>query len=257
MRSLGTPNNTVAVGCSKPFGERRAGLGKGLGPPIVAVLVVMNESLVTRMVNDLVSKCRVPSLGTSFAAPTRLAKAQDADKKRSGPPRAEPRRWRKVDASASQFRQYRFLKGLSRLGDSVDPECERSRFEHIGDRFIETRHFHRPESVNGASLFGSGTGEAAGGKNLGRPLFQRRPSGRRRLSPIGLRPFPRRPGLFGAEVRVGVVHQGIKPALGSCRGELVSGDPLLQRLPNWKVVLFVLGPDIPGTGATRLKITHM
>jgi len=97
MRSLGTPNNTVAVGCFTPFGERRAGLEKGLGPPIVAVLIVVNESLVTRMVNDLVSKCRVPSLGTSCAAPTRLAKPQDADKKRSGPPRAEPRRWRKVD----------------------------------------------------------------------------------------------------------------------------------------------------------------
>ncbi len=164
MRSLGIPNNTVAVGCFKPFGERRAGLGKALRPPIVAVLVVVNESLVTRMVNDLVSQCRKPSLGTSYAAPTRLAKAEDAGKKGSGPSRAEPWRWRNVDASASQFRQYRFLNGLSRLGYGVDPECERSRFEQSGDRSIETWMLHCPESLNGQSLLGSGMGQAAGAK---------------------------------------------------------------------------------------------
>ena len=96
-----------------------------MGPLIVATLVVVNEPLVTRMVSDLVSQCRKPSLGMSYAAPTRLAKAEDAGKKGSGPPRAEPWRWRNVDASASQFRQYGFLKWLSWQGYGVDPECER------------------------------------------------------------------------------------------------------------------------------------
>src|SRR5207253_11350032 len=63
-------------------------------------------------------------------------------------------------------------------------------------------------------------------------LFQRRQSDRRRVAPIGLRALPRRPGLLGAEIFVSVVHQGIEPALGSCPGETVCGDPLFQRSPN-------------------------
>ena len=113
--------------------------------------------------------------------------------------------------------------------------------------------FHRPKSVNGAGLLGSGTGQAAGGKNLRRPLFQRRPSGRRRMAPIGFRPLPCRPGLLGAEVLVGVVHQGIEPALGSCRGESVSGDPLLQRFPNGKIVLLFPALALQEPGAPRLQ----
>jgi len=159
----------------------------------------------------------------------------------------------KAGASVSQFIRYGFRNGSPRSGDGVDPECERSRFEQFGDGFVETRHFHRSEGVNCASLLGTGTGQAAGSKNLGRPLFQRRPSDRRRLSPIGRRPFPRRPGLFGAEVYVGVVHQGIKPALGPCRGEVVSSDPLLQRLPNWKTVLLFLALTLQESGAPRLQ----
>jgi len=244
---------TVGIGSFKPFGERQAGLGTGLGPLIVAALVVMNESLVTRMVSDLVSQCRIPSFGTSYAAPTRLAKAQDSGKKRSGPSRTEPRRWRKVDASASQFHQYRFLKGLSWLGYGVDPECERSRFEQIGDRSIETWMLHRPESLHGASLLGSGIGQAAGAKDFRGPLFQRRPPGRCRVAPIGFRPFPCRPGLLGAEVAIGVVHHGIEPALGSCRGESVSGDPVLQRPPNAKIVHLFPALAFQESGAPRLQ----
>jgi hypothetical protein len=202
----------------------------------MAPLIVMNEPLVTRVVNDLVAQCRVPSFGPRRAPPVRLAETNEAIEKRSDPQRARTGSGQKIGASVSQFIRYGFMKGLPRFGYSVDPERECSRFEQCGDALVEARRFHSSESVNGASLLGSGRGQAAGGKNFRRPVFQHRPSGRRRLVPIGLGALPRRPGLLGAEILVGVVHQGIKPALGSCRGELVSGDPFFQRFPNGKTV---------------------
>ena len=146
----------------------------------MAPLIVMNEPLVTRVVNDLVAQCRVPSFGPRRAAPVRLAETNEAREKRSDPQRARTGSGQKTGASVSQFIRYGFMKGLPRFGDSVDPECECSRFEQCGDGFVEARRFHRSKSMNSASLLGSGTGQAAGGKNLRRPVFQRRPSDRRR-----------------------------------------------------------------------------
>src|ERR1035438_10632028 len=86
--SLGASNNTVAVGSCKPFGERRVVLRTSLGPLIMAPLIVMNEPLVTRVVNDLVAQCRVPSFGPRRAPPVRLAGTNEAIEKRSDPQRA-------------------------------------------------------------------------------------------------------------------------------------------------------------------------
>src|ERR1700691_1427330 len=73
------------------------------------------------------------------------------------------------------------------------------------------------------------------------------------MAPIGLRALPRRPCLLGAKVLVGVVHKGIKPPLGSRPAESVSGDPLLQRLPNGKTVLLLPAPQLQESGAPRLQ----
>ena len=59
-----------------------------MGPLIMAPLIVMNEPLVTRVVNDLVAQCRVPSFGPRRATPVRLAEANEAMEKRSDPQRA-------------------------------------------------------------------------------------------------------------------------------------------------------------------------
>jgi len=219
----------------------------------MAPLIVMNKPLVTWVVNDLVAQCRVPSFGARCAAPVRLAEANEAREKRSDPQRAKAGNGQKAGASVSQFIRYGLTEGLSWFGDSVNPEYERSRFEHLGDGFVEARRFHRAESVNGASLFGSGTGQAAGGKNLRRPLFQRRPSYRRRLAPVGLGALPRRPGLFCAEILIGLVHQGIEPAFGACPGETVCGHPLFQSFPNGKTVLLFPALALQEPGAPRLQ----
>ena len=217
----------------------------------MAALVAMNESLVTRVVNDLEAQCRIPSFRPRRAAPTRGAEAQEATEERSGPQRPKTGSGQKAGASASQFRRHRLIKGLPRLGNRVDPECESSRSEQVGDGTIEAWRLHFSKSVNGASRLGPGMGQAAGGKNLRRPLFQRRPLGRRSVAPIGLRALPRRPGLLGAEVLVRVVHQGIEPALGSCLGEAFSGDPLFQGFPNRKIVLLFSALALQESGAPR------
>ena len=242
-------NGTVGIGSFKPFGERQAGLGTGLGPLIVAALVVMNESLVTRMVNDLVSQCRVPSLGTSCAAPTRLAKAQDTAKS-AGPSRAEARRWRKVDASASQFRQYRFLKRLSRLGHGVHPECERSRFEQSGDRSIETWMIYCSESLNGASLLGSrwpGCGCQGSPKSIvPASAIWPVPRGANRLSSA---PMSSRPAPCGGPCRRSTSWHRTSPRLLPRRiGERRPSPPKISKREDC--------PFVPGFGSPRIRGTE-
>ena len=168
--------------------------------------------------------------------------------KKDRPTQAGTESGQKSGASLSQFRRHRLIEGLPRLGNRVDPEYQRSRFEQLGNSLSEARRFDCSKCVNSAGLRGSGMGEAAGSKNLRRPLFQRRPSDRRSVAPVRLRALPCRPGLFGTEVLVSVVHQGIEPALGSCPGETSCGDPLFQRFPNRKVDLF------PGTRGTETAI---
>jgi hypothetical protein len=152
------------------------------------------------VVNDLVPQCGIPSFAARYAAPARLAVAQEAREKRSDPQRPRTGNRQQAGASVSEFRRYRLLNGLPRHGNSVNPECERSRFEQVGDSFIEAWRFHCSKSMNSPSLLGSGAGQTAGGKNLRRPLFQRRQSDRRSVAPIGLRALPRRPCLLGAEI---------------------------------------------------------
>src|SRR5689334_18715917 len=132
----------------------------------MAPMIVMNEPVVTRVVNDLVAECRVPSFGARFAAPVRLAEANDAREKRSHPQRPRAGSGQKVGASLTQFIRYGFMQRLPRFGDSVDPERECSRFEQCSDGFVQARRFHRAKSMNGPGLLGFGAGQAAGGKNF-------------------------------------------------------------------------------------------
>ena len=54
-------------------------------------LVVMNESLVTRMVNDVVTQRRIPSFCPCLGAPIRLSEPQEA-RKTKAEPRQHPNR---------------------------------------------------------------------------------------------------------------------------------------------------------------------
>lgn len=221
----------------------------------MATLVVVNEPLVTGMVNDRIAQRCVPSFRPCRAAPDRLATAHDARKEGRDPWGPSTGSRQNSGASASQFRRYRLIDWLIRLGDRVRPECESPRIEQVGDRDTEAWGLHFSQSLNSASLIGSGKGQAGGAKHLGRPLFQRRPLGRRSVAPNGFRALPRCPGLLSTEVLVGVVHQGVEPALGPGFGETVRGDPLFQRFPNRKVVPLFSSPALqepPGTEtATR------
>jgi len=217
----------------------------------MAALIEMNEPLVTRVVDDLVAECRIPSFRSRHGTPSRLAQAQETREKRTVPQRPESGSGQKAGVSISQFGRHRLRKRLARLGNSFGPERERTRFEQVGDGSINACGFHRSKSMNGASLLGSRIGEAAGGKDLRYPLFQRRPSYRGRVAPIGLRALPRCPGLLSAEILVRVIHQGIEPALGPGTGERVNGDPLFQGFPNRKIVLLLAAatfqePRAPG-----------
>ena len=255
---LGLSLGAVSVSGSEPFRERHAGSRANSVPLIMAALVVVNEPLVARVVNDFVSQYRIPTFGKRSAAPTRLSTAQQAGKKRAVPNWAGTGRWQNAGDAISQFGRNRLLNGLHWLGNSVDPECERSRFQQVGDGCIEARRLHHSQSMNGASFLGSRTGEAVGGENIRRPLLQRRPPDWCRMVPVGLCALPRRPGLLGSEIFICVVHQGIEPALGSRRGESVSVDPIFQRLPNGKaslaaVVLQESGASSVQFGAHRLR----
>ena len=132
----------------------------------MAALVVVNEPLVTRMVNYGVVQRRIPSFRPRRAAPSRLAEAHQARKQRSDPLGPNTRSRQKSGASVSQFRRHVLIELLPRLGNSIDPECERSRFKRLGNRFIEAWRFYCSKSLNGASLYGSGKGQAARSKKI-------------------------------------------------------------------------------------------
>src|SRR5580704_5300169 len=124
----------ICVGRGKPVSERRVGLWADLRPLIMAAVVVVDEPLVTRMVNYGVVQRRIPSFRPRRAAPSRLAEPHQARKQRSDPQGPNTRSRQKSGASVSQFRRHVLIKLLPGLGNSIDPECERTRFKRLGNR---------------------------------------------------------------------------------------------------------------------------
>jgi hypothetical protein len=72
MRTTVLPD-AISIGRGKPVSERRVGLWADPGPLVMAALIVLNEPLVTRMVNyGVVQRC-IPSFRPRRGAPSRLA----------------------------------------------------------------------------------------------------------------------------------------------------------------------------------------
>src|SRR6266849_3258604 len=216
-------------------------------------LVVMNEPLVTRVMDNVIMQGRVPSLSSSCVTRLRFPEAHKARKERREPSGIHKRGGQETGTTIAQFVQYQLVQGLFRFGSTIHPKRKTSRFNQIGSSFAEASRFHSTQRFNRTGSLGSGVGQAAGRKNLRRPFFRRRPSCRRSVAPIGFRALPRGPGLFGAEVLVRVVHQRIEPALRSCFGKKVSNDPLLQRFPKRKIVLSFSDVASQETRATGLQ----
>ena len=219
----------------------------------MASLVVMNKPLITRMVNDLVTKRRIPSFRSSWTAPTRLSESDKAGKQRWNPDRIRTGSRQKTRVAPAQFRQYRLSEGSPLRRNAIHPKRKSPRLEQIGSSVAKASRFHATQCLDGAGFLGPGMGQAPGRENLRRPFLERRPSCRRSVAPIGFRAFPRGPGLFGAKILVRVVHQRIKPALRSCFREKVSGDPLLQRSTKRKMVLSFSAMALQKTRATGVQ----
>jgi hypothetical protein len=216
-------------------------------------LPVMIEALVTRMVNDVVTQRRVPPFRPCCAAPTRLSEPNEAGKQRWSPDSIRiGSRW-ETRASRSQFSQHRLFEGLPRLRNAVRPKGESPRLEQIDGSVAEAARFHSPKRLDRAGLLSSGMGQVAGREDFRRPFFRRRPPWRRSVAPVGLRAFPRGPGLLGSEVLVRVVHQGVEPALRFCLGETVGRNPILHRSPKRKIVLSFSTLAFQETGAMGLQ----
>jgi hypothetical protein len=129
-------------------------------------LVVMNESLVTRMVNDVVAQRRIPPLCPRSDAPIRLSEPNKARKHRWSPDSIRIGTRRETGASPLQFSKNRLLERLCRLGNAVNPKRESSRFDQIGDGGAKASRFHPPQRFNSTGLLRSGMGQTAGRENL-------------------------------------------------------------------------------------------
>src|SRR5579859_3085430 len=157
---------------------------------------VMNESLVTRMVNDLVTQRRIPSFRSRYAAPARLSEPNEAGKQGWSPDSIRKgSRW-EDGASRSQFNQHRLSEGLRWHRNALHPKSESPRLDQIGSSVAEASRFHSPQRFNSAGLFGPGMDQAAGRENLRRPFLHRRPCRRWTVAPFGPRAFPGGPGLL-------------------------------------------------------------
>ena len=216
-------------------------------------LVVMNESLVTRMVNDVVTQRRVPPFRPRYDPPTRLSEPKEARKQRWSPDSIRIGSRRETRASPLQFSKNRLLERLRRLGNAVHPQRESSRLDQIGDSSAEAPRFHPPQRFNSTGLLRPRMSQTAGRKNLSRPFFQRWPFWRWSVAPVGLHAFPRGPCLLRSEVFVRVVHQSLEPPLSLCFGEVVRRDPLLERTPKRELVLSLPPLIFQEAGATRLQ----
>jgi hypothetical protein len=215
-------------------------------------VVVMNDPLVTRMVNDLVTKRRIPSFRSCRTSPSGLADANKPVKHRWDPQSFKTRR-EKIGASAPEFRQYGLRERLGWHGKGVYPKCQSPRLQQTGDSIDEASGSHSPQCLNGAGFLGPGIAQTARREDIRRPFFDRRPFSRRTIAPNGLRSVPGCPGLFCAKVFVCVVHHGIEPALRSCFSEKMIRDPFLQGLPKRKIVLLFSAPEFQEPRAAILQ----
>ena len=220
-------------------------------PKIMASLIVMNESLVTRVVEDCKPERRIPSLRPRRGPPNGIPGADKVRKETAPPQRVSGQRRRR---SAAEFTQDRFVKIMSGFGDSVGPKSQRPKFKSIGERFAKPGWLDRPKSPNCPGFCCARVGQTAGGEYFSRPLFKRRPRAGTSMTPICLQAFPSRPGLFDAQVRIRVVHDRIEPALGFCFSEARFGDPLLKRFPGRKVLWFLSAPTLQEAGASRTQL---
>src|SRR5690348_12821240 len=103
----------------------------------MASLAVMNESLVTRMVDDLVAQRRIPTFRSRYAAPARLSEPNEAGKQWWSPDSIRKAgRW-ESGTSRSQLNQHRLSERLPWLRNTVYPKCESPRLEQIGSSIAE------------------------------------------------------------------------------------------------------------------------
>ena len=248
---MGTAGHVVCIGGGQPVGKRGAGFRTAMQPKIVASLIVMNESLVTRVVEDCKPERRIPSLRPRPGSPNGIPGADKLRKETPPPQGVSGQRHRR---STAEFSQHRFVYVMSGFGDSVGPKSQCPKFKNIGERLAETRWLDHPESPNRPGFFRARVGQTAGGEYFSRPLFKRRPRSRACMPPICLQPFPRRPGLLDAEVGVRVVHYRIEPAVSSCFSKARFGDPLLERFPGWEILWFLSAPALQEAGASRTQL---
>src|SRR5690348_13205152 len=147
-------------------------------------LVVMNESLVTRMVNDVVTQRRVPPFCPRSDAPVRLSEPKEARKHGWSPDSIRIGTRRETRASPLQFGKNRLLERLPQLRNAVNPQHESSGLDQIGDSSAEASRIHPPERFNSTGLLRPGMSQTAGRENLCRPFFQSWPALRWSVAPV-------------------------------------------------------------------------
>jgi len=180
----------------------------------MAVPIVMDEPMITGMVNDKMAQSGIPSLRVRRVPPFRIAVADEPVKEG----RNQIQLWihaEKTRVSATEFRKRKLVHRLRQNGDRIDPKRERTRFERFPHCLFKSTRFNSTQCPHSSCLFGSRLRQAARCQNFRGPFLNGRPRLWPVVAPVGIGAFPSGPRLFSSKVFVGVVNQGVEPALSA------------------------------------------
>jgi hypothetical protein len=195
-------------------------------------LPIMKNPLISRMVDDVVSQCGVPSLSPRSFPPVGFDSANQARENGRAPNQYRRGYANRVGRTLIDLRRDCGINRLVRFRNAVSPEDDSSPFHDVGDCRLEPIALDILHSGHDSGLFGHALSERVRHQNLALPLVECRPLSRFGSAPICLRLLPQSPGLVDAEILAGVIHHRVEPAAGLCARELLCRDPLLEALPD-------------------------
>ena len=101
-------------------------MGRTSKPLVSASPIVVNESMISGMMNEVIAQGRIPLFGTSRSAPLGFFEANQAKKQGFAPYGIGIRCALEIRAAQAQLVQRRLSKGLLRLVNASEPQRESS-----------------------------------------------------------------------------------------------------------------------------------
>ena len=216
-------------------------------------LPIMKKSLVSRVVGNVVSQRGTPSLSPRSFTPVRLDSANQARERGRTPAAFRSDYTDRAGATVFNFRYNRGIERLVRFQDAVRPKDQPSPFHDIAYRRFEPIVIDVLHRGDHTRLFCEALSECVRGRNVELPLVECRPFAGLGSAPICFRSLPQTPGLFHADILVGVIHHGVEPSTGMCAGEVFRHDPFLEELPDRRMFGGLISMKKARTARSQLR----